>query len=232
MDVFLDIGFTLMGGPPLSPPRNIIKCLGLTQGDYQRISDIVFTEYHESVDSLKYSIEKQTNKIITAPLKEKIAELWERQEVEVYEINGARGLIDFLIEQNFNIHIISNLWYPFYNKFLQIFSEQCSFFASETLSFMEGVKKPSQKIFDIALSKSGANPLNSLMIGDTIEDDIIPCAKLGMSCIWFKSRIDEVEDINIERRKFGKYKNIYEIDRLEKVPSILLELRKNEDSRF
>lgn len=59
----------------------------------------------------------------------------------------------------------------------------------------EGVSKPDKRIFQIALEKSGCNPENSVMIGDRVDNDIIPAKALGMHTIWVK-------------QGFGKYRNI------------------------
>lgn len=59
----------------------------------------------------------------------------------------------------------------------------------------EGVEKPDKRIFNIALSKAFCNPENAVMIGDRIDNDIVPAKELGMKTIWIK-------------QGFGKYWNI------------------------
>ena len=50
----------------------------------------------------------------------------------------------------------------------------------------EGVSKPDSRIFEIALEKSGCAPQNAVMIGDRIDNDIVPAKKLGMKTIWVR----------------------------------------------
>ena len=50
----------------------------------------------------------------------------------------------------------------------------------------EGVAKPDLRIFEIALRRSGCLPENALMVGDRIDNDIIPAKKMGMHTIWVK----------------------------------------------
>lgn len=50
----------------------------------------------------------------------------------------------------------------------------------------EGVAKPNKKIFEIALNKSGCEPNQAIMIGDRIDNDIVPAKALGMKTIWVK----------------------------------------------
>lgn len=59
----------------------------------------------------------------------------------------------------------------------------------------EGVAKPDRRIFEIALERSKCNPSNAVMIGDRIDNDIIPAKLLKMRTIWVK-------------QGFGQYWNI------------------------
>ena len=59
----------------------------------------------------------------------------------------------------------------------------------------EGVAKPDEKIFKIALERAACKSDNSIMIGDRIDNDIIPAKNLGFHTIWIK-------------QGFGQYWNI------------------------
>lgn len=50
----------------------------------------------------------------------------------------------------------------------------------------EGVSKPDRHIFEIALERSSCKPENAVMIGDRIDNDIVPAKQLGMKTIWVK----------------------------------------------
>ena len=50
----------------------------------------------------------------------------------------------------------------------------------------EGVSKPDPRIFEIALERSGCLPKHAVMIGDRIDNDILPAKALGMKTIWIK----------------------------------------------
>jgi len=69
----------------------------------------------------------------------------------------------------------------------------------------EGVSKPNRRIFEIALEKSNCKPENAVMIGDRIDNDIVPAKQLGMKTIWVKQGfgglwniMDESEMADIE----------------------------------
>ena len=61
----------------------------------------------------------------------------------------------------------------------------------------EGVAKPDKKIFEIALKRSNCKPCNAVMVGDRIDNDIVPAKLMGMHTIWIK-------------QGFGQYWNIAE----------------------
>lgn len=50
----------------------------------------------------------------------------------------------------------------------------------------EGCAKPDRTIFEIALSRAGVRASDSVMIGDRIDNDIIPANEIGMKTVWVK----------------------------------------------
>ena len=49
-----------------------------------------------------------------------------------------------------------------------------------------GVAKPDKAIFDKALEMAGCTAQEAVMIGDRLDNDIIPAKKLGMKTIWIR----------------------------------------------
>ena len=79
----------------------------------------------------------------------------------------------------------------------------------------EGVAKPDKRIFEIALERSKCKPKEAVMIGDRIDNDIVPAKLLGMHTIWIK-------------QGFGQYWNItHEIERADYVVHGLTEICSN-----
>jgi len=228
VDVFLDIGFTLIGGPKLSPPKKIREILGLDHIHLAFLSQIIFSKNHKSIDSLISSIEESIKVDISNYQRDEISEFWNRQFSDVYEIDGASSLVKKLHYYKLNIHIVSNLWYPFYNKYKIIFKDLLKYIKTETLSFKEGIGKPSAEFYDIAIKKAGALPLKSIMIGDSIYNDIIPCAERGMSCIWFVSRPIDDQKLKNKRTHISKYNNIFETNSLSGTEYIVERILQNE----
>lgn len=50
----------------------------------------------------------------------------------------------------------------------------------------EGVVKPDRRIFEIALTRAGCMPEEAAMVGDRLDNDIVPANELGMYTIWVK----------------------------------------------
>ena len=47
------------------------------------------------------------------------------------------------------------------------------------------------KLFEIALAKADCAPDNAVMIGDRIDNDIIPAGQLGMKTVWIKQGLSK-----------------------------------------
>lgn len=50
----------------------------------------------------------------------------------------------------------------------------------------EGVSKPDKRIFELALQRAGCTAVEACMVGDRLDNDIVPAAGLGMSTVWVR----------------------------------------------
>lgn len=50
----------------------------------------------------------------------------------------------------------------------------------------EGVAKPDLRIFEIALNKADCKAEEAVMVGDRLDNDIVPANKIGMKTVWIK----------------------------------------------
>ena len=57
-----------------------------------------------------------------------------------------------------------------------------------------GYKKPNPIIFEYALDQTKTTPENSLMIGDSLEADIMGALNIGMKAIHFNSHNEPLHD--------------------------------------
>ena len=80
----------------------------------------------------------------------------------------------------------------------------------------EGVAKPDKRIFEIALERSKCEPAEAVMIGDRIDNDIIPAKMLGMGTIWIKQGFGKFWNITSENERAD-----YTVNNLTEICGIL-----------
>ena len=98
-------------------------------------------------------------------------------------IDGTIPILKFL-DSRYKLHIITNGFQEVQNLKL-INSGIDGFFKTITNSEMAGVKKPNQKIFQLAIDKARTDFSSSIMIGDNLEADIHGALNSGMDAILF-----------------------------------------------
>ena len=64
-----------------------------------------------------------------------------------------------------------------------------------------GVSKPDLKIFEIALQRAKCEADKAVMVGDRIDNDIVPAKKMGMHTIWIKQGFGSYWSITGEDEK-------------------------------
>ena len=79
----------------------------------------------------------------------------------------------------------------------------------------EGVAKPDKRIFEIALKRADCKANQAIMIGDRIDNDIVPAKKLGMGTIWIKQGFGRYWNFtNDEERADFEVNNLSELCRM------------------
>lgn len=78
------------------------------------------------------------------------------------------------------------------------------------------VSKPDKEIFNIALSKMNSKPQECVMIGDRLDNDIIPASNLGLKTIWIRQGLAIYQDI-----KLGIKHADYVVSSLKEIKEIL-----------
>ncbi|MEO5329387.1 MAG: HAD hydrolase-like protein [Magnetococcus sp. THC-1_WYH] len=204
MFVFLDIGFTLLGGPSQGPAGRLMKHLGLPLDAKDPLNHLLFDTPLEKPEALAdhiardYGLKKEN----ILPF---IAELWDKQVHEAYPLPGAVAGLQRLREGGIPFGFISNIWAPFLAGFARCFPrefKECPLFAS----YQQGVAKPNLELFLIALRHMGLKPQETVMIGDTYAADMAPALELGMKTIWIltrpdKERFDLVDVLNHQKTR-------------------------------
>ena len=97
--------------------------------------------------------------------------------------DGTFEILDYL-KDKYELHIITNGFEEAQEKKMTT-SNIKHYFKTVTNSEMVGVKKPNPKIFNFALDLAKASPIESIMIGDSLEADIEGAHNIGMDTIHF-----------------------------------------------
>ena len=106
-----------------------------------------------------------------------------------------KGTIEILeyLKPYYKLHIITNGFEEVQNRKMAN-SGIDTYFNHIINSEMAGVKKPNPVIFELALQRANVTSKNSLMIGDSIEADVIGAQALGFHAIHFNSHGDLLHD--------------------------------------
>jgi 8-oxo-dGTP diphosphatase/putative hydrolase of the HAD superfamily len=76
----------------------------------------------------------------------------------------------------------------------------------------EGLEKPDRRIFELALARANCKPENAVMIGDRVDNDIIPAKKMGMKTVRVRQGMWKYWEVCGEEEQAD-----YEIDDLSEV---------------
>lgn len=93
------------------------------------------------------------------------------------------SILDYL-KPNYKLHIITNGFQEIQEKKLRK-SGIYKYFNQVIDSEMAGVKKPNPIIFEMALDKAKTSPATSIMIGDSLEADILGAQASGLNALHF-----------------------------------------------
>lgn len=104
--------------------------------------------------------------------------------------DGALELLTYLQPQ-YHLHIITNGFQEAQKRKMES-SKITHFFKTITNAENSGAKKPNPVIFIHALQQANAVAAESLMIGDSLEADVIGALDMGYDAIFFNYRNDTV----------------------------------------
>jgi len=96
---------------------------------------------------------------------------------------GVKPLLS-LLKKRYRLGIIANQ--PVETRALLKRFDLERHFGVIVLSDEAGATKPSKKIFEIALERASCPPEKAVMVGDRLDNDVVPAKKLGMKTIRIK----------------------------------------------
>jgi HAD superfamily hydrolase (TIGR01549 family) len=74
------------------------------------------------------------------------------------------------------------------------------YFEIVVISAEEGIRKPDPRIFVNTINKLGVKPENVVMIGDTLNADILGAQKAGIRSVWITRRADRPENKGVDEK--------------------------------
>lgn len=95
----------------------------------------------------------------------------------------AKEILQYLTNKNYELHLITNGFEKVQHSKLK-YSELDVFFKEVITSEGSNSIKPNKEIFEYAFQKTNANPVSSIMIGDTLDVDILGAINAGIDQVF------------------------------------------------
>ncbi len=108
--------------------------------------------------------------------------------------DGCMDLLNYLAEKKYPMHLITNGFEK--TQYLKIKNSGISHFFTEMItSEQSGIMKPHAAIFEYAFAKTNTTAERSIMIGDTLEVDILGALNAGMDAAYFNPAVPHTPKI-------------------------------------
>jgi len=121
-------------------------------------------------------------------------------------------ILDYLAEKRYQLHLITNGFEKTQHSKLK-YSGLDKYFIQVITSEGSNSLKPHKEIFDYAFKKTGASPEESIMIGDTIDVDILGAVNAGIDQVHVNHLTNEPVLLN---EKLPTY-TVYSLKELEQI---------------
>ena len=121
-------------------------------------------------------------------------------------------ILDYLAEKNYQLHLITNGFEKTQHGKLKS-SGLDKYFLKVITSEGSNSLKPHKEIFDYAFRKTGASPAESIMIGDTIEVDILGAVNAGIDQVHVNHLTKKVQLVNGKAPTY----TVYSLKELESI---------------
>lgn len=122
-------------------------------------------------------------------------------------IDGTIETLEYL-KDNYKLHIITN-GFSFVQEVKLQKSKLADYFVTVTNSELAGHKKPHSTIFQYALTVANASKNQSIMVGDSIEADVLGAMNFGMKAVYFNPANEMVShNAIVQIQKLTQLKNL------------------------
>jgi FMN phosphatase YigB (HAD superfamily) len=180
--VLFDVGDTLVHRPTVGPGRRLAEALGLPAEQARAITRLVFRERFDGPAALAARLRRELG--LAGAIDDTVAAIWRAQEEEPVEVPGAVACVTAARAAGARIGVVSNIWLPYLRGFRRACPAIVPLVESWHLSFEAGVAKPDPALFQAALAALEVRPEEAVMVGDSLEKDVLPAVTLGMRAIW------------------------------------------------
>lgn len=109
---------------------------------------------------------------------------------QTHLLEGAEELLEYL-KPKYNLHIITNGFQEVQIGKLNN-TDLIRYFDVVVNSEMAGVKKPNPQIFELALQMANVEKKNAIMIGDSLEADVLGALNIGLDAICYNYHQDNI----------------------------------------
>jgi putative hydrolase of the HAD superfamily len=175
-------------------------CWKLYQNDEITSEDLRYQRLRQSFDAIKQDISDD----FIHQIAHHYIELLPKNN---HLFDGTIETLEYL-KPKYNLHIITNGFEKV--QYLKIKNSGiASYFSTITNSEMAGVKKPNPKIYEFALSLAKTQKATSVMIGDSIEADILGALDFGIDAIYFNPNQEEITKDVLQINHLTELKNFF-----------------------
>ena len=182
--IFFDVGTTIV---------NEEKAYNHRVYDMIKGTNITFEEFNNKRIELARQGQDGNNAAIKFFNINKTA--WHSEDEILYE--DTVDVLEYLTNKGYKLGVIANQKTGLKNR-LEEFGI-LKYFDIVIASEEVGVSKPDKKIFNLALSKVKCIPQECIMIGDRLDNDILPAIQISMKTIWVKQGLAKYQNnISIE----------------------------------
>lgn len=184
--VVLDIGSSLVEGPARGPASRIAEAIGLDAARKRVLHQLLMTVDYAGPFDVCTAVHEQLG-LASPAFESAVVGIWHAQESEARPIPGALEALQAFVVHGYRLALLSNIWTPYFRSVCRVFGD---FFDAhippelQLLSCREGLTKPAPELFDRVLRRAGADPAETLMVGDSYSKDIRPAADCGMRTLW------------------------------------------------
>ena len=181
--LFFDVGYTLVNEDAVWDDR----CRQQAQTDEAKNLGLSAAEIYHEIEIASVSRKPQFRTLIdkynfkeVAPYRTELEKLYDEAPAVIKALS-----------QKYELGIIANQLDGLKER-LQSF-DLLKYFKYIISSWDLKVMKPDIRIFEYALDKTNCSPQETYMIGDRLDNDILPAKSLGMKTVWIKQGFGAIQ---------------------------------------